>query len=80
MKVKVSVMREIEIEVGDAVSQLAEWYETQSVSQWQYVPNSLIQQAIEEVEKVTGLPFGDSSAESTITAVCDMDGEAILEW
>ena len=49
-------------------------------SDWKNVPDSLINKAIKAVEDATGLSFGDESAEETITSVCNLDGEAILEW
>ena len=79
MKVKVSVMREIIVEVDENVTNLANWYDNNS--DWKKVPDSLINKAIKAVEDATGLSFGGGeSAEETITSVCKLDGEAILEW
>ena len=78
MKVKVSVMREIIVEVDENVVNLANWYDNNS--DWRNVPDSLVNKAIKAVENATGLSFGDESAEETITSVCKLDGEAILEW
>ena len=77
MKVKVSIMREIIIEADENVINLADWYDNDD---WSNVPNNLVDKAIKAVENATGLPFGDESAEETITSVCKLDGEAILEW
>ena len=77
MKVKVNIMREIIIEADENVINLADWYDNDD---WSNVPNNLVDKAIKAVENATGLPFGDESAEETITSVCKLDGEAILEW
>ena len=77
MKVKVSIMREIIIEADENVINLADWYDNDD---WSNVPDNLVDKAIKAVENATGLPFGDESAEETITSVCKLDGEAILEW
>ena len=77
MKVKVNIMREIIIEADENVINLADWYDNDD---WSNVPDNLVDKAIKAVENATGLPFGDESAEETITSVCKLDGEAILEW
>ena len=77
MKVKVNIMREIIIEADENVINLADWYDNDD---WSNVPDNLVDKAIKAVENATGLPFGDESAEETITSVCKLNGEPILEW
>lgn len=83
MKVKVNITKEIEVEVGEAVAKLDEWYRTHSVAEWKDVPDALIEEATKEVEKATGLSCWDDRSnpeKEVFTSVIAMDGEAIMEW
>lgn len=81
MKVRVSIGREIEVEVNSpAVEALDEFYRTHTIDEWNGVSEDAINEAIRAVEQVVGLPFGDDDAKETIVAVCAMDGNAIIEW
>lgn len=82
MKVDVSIFRK-EIEVADdsAVAQLYNFYKQHpNYEEWKDCPDSLHDRAINEIEKVMGLPFGEEGKE-TITGVYDSEsGDGILEY
>ena len=81
MKVKVHVVRNVEVEIDDpVVAELdAFWRNGKPIS---YSPelNAMVNKAVIAVEKATGIPFGDENEYETISCVCAMDGESILEW
>ena len=82
MKVKVSILREITVDINDPVlEELDKFYRTC------YKPtkrtaeiDKMVDDAVTAVERVVGLPFGDDTAGETIVSVCAMDGEPIIEW
>jgi hypothetical protein len=85
MKVKVEVIKEIEVEVnGSAIERLDEFWRNAEPP----VPHSaeldaLVDEAVREVEQATGLTFCDGprgSDTGSITAVYAMDGDPIIEW
>lgn len=78
MKVKVEISKEIVIDVEDygTIASLDKYYRQLPNG----FPHLLIKEAIAEVEKLTGIPFGDDNAPETIYGVYAEDGEAILEW
>ena len=82
MKVKVHVFRNVEVEINDpAVAELdAYWRNNKAQTSSSPELNALIDRAILAVEKATGIPFDDENAPETISYVCAMDGESILEW
>ena len=82
MKVKVSVVRDVEVEINDpAVAELDAFWRNNEIPT-SYTPelNALVDKAVLAVEQATGIPFGDENASETISYVCAMDGESILEW
>lgn len=82
MRVKLCVVREIEIEVNDpAIAELdAHWREHGAPVESTPGLDALVSKAIKAVEEASNLPFGDENAPETISAVLAMDGEAIIEW
>ena len=82
MKVKVSVVRDVEVEINDpAVAELDAFWRNNEIPT-SYTPelNALVDKAVLAVEQATGIPFGDEDAPETIACVCAMDGETIIEW
>ena len=82
MKVKVNVVREIEVEINNpAIAELDNWWRTHDRAVWmKNSPSELIETSMRAVEETVGIPFGDDDAKETIVSVCAMDGEPILEW
>ena len=80
MKVKVHIVRDMEVEINDpAVAELdAFWRSNEIPTSYSPELNALVDKAARAVEKATGIPFGDGAPE-TISYVCAMDGESILE-
>ena len=82
MKVKVHVVRDVEVEVDDPiVAELDSFWRNNEIPT-SYSPelNEMVEKAALAIEKATGIPFGDEDAPETIAGVCAMDGEPILEW
>lgn len=80
MKVKVHIVREVEIK-DPAVAELdAFWRSNEIPTSYSPELDALVCRAARAVEKATGVPFGDEDAPETITYVCAMDGESILEY
>ena len=82
MKVKVHIVRNVEVEINDpAVAELDAFWRNNEIPT-SYTPelNALVDKAVLAVEQATGIPFGDENASETISYVCAMDGESILEW
>ena len=82
MKVKVHVVRDVEVEVNDpAIAALDSFWRNNKIP-ISYSPelNEMVDKAVLAVEEATGIPFGDENAPETIAGVCAMDGEPILEW
>lgn len=82
MKVRVRIVRDVEVEINDpAVAELdAFWRNNEIPTSYSPELNALVDKAARAVEKATGIPFGDDDAPETISRVCAMDGESILEW
>ena len=84
MKVKVHVVKkvEVEVEVNDpAVAELDAFWRNNEISTSSSPElNEMVDKAILAVERATGIPFGDEDAPETIACVCAMDGETIIEW
>lgn len=84
MKVKVSIQRTVEVEIDNPViEELDTFWRTYDHPIPEFAnPNleSMIDEAVKAVEVAVGIPFGDDEATETITDVCTMDGEPILEW
>ena len=81
MRVKVAIHHEIEVEVNStALEQVDQFWRNTPQTNWNAMPSDLLLKATQDVEAVTGLPFGDSQAKETIYAVYAEDGEPILEW
>ena len=79
MKVKVHIVREVEIK-DPAVAELdAFWRSNEIPTSYSPELDALVNKAARAVEKATGIPFGDDDAPETISYVCAMDGESILE-
>lgn len=78
MKIKVCVTRTFEVEVSDN-SKIKEMFDTKK-----YFDEKLIEEAVKEVEAVTGIKaFSEEEVlnEENICAVCDAEtNEPILEW
>ena len=80
MKVKVHIVREVEIN-NPVVAELdAFWRNNDIPTSYSPELDALVYRAARAVEKATGIPFGDDGAPETISYVCAMDGESILEW
>ena len=84
MKVKVHVVKkvEVEVEVNDpAVAELDAFWRNNEISTSDSPElNEMVDKAVLAVEEATGIPFGDENAPGTIAGVYAMDGEPILEW
>lgn len=82
MKVKVNVIREIEVEIDNpAIIELDNWWRTHNHTDWMKdSPSELIETSMRAVEEAIGIPFGDDNAKETVVSVLAMDGEPILEW
>ena len=84
MKVKVHVVKrvEVEVEVNDpAVAELAAFWRNKEISTSRPPElNEMVDKAVLAVEEATDIPFGDETAPETIAGVYAMDGEPILEW
>ena len=82
MKVKIHVVRDVEVEVNDpAVAELdAFWRNGEIPTSYSPELNAMVDKTVLAVEQATGIPFGDDNAPETISSVYAMDGEAILEW
>ncbi len=79
MKVKVYIVREVEIN-DPAVAELdAFWRNNEIPTSYSPELDALVYRAARAVEKATGIPFGDDDAPETISCVYAMDGESILE-
>ena len=80
MKVKVHIVREVEIK-DPAVAELdAFWRSNEIPTSYSPELDALVCRAARAVEKATGILFGDECAPETISRVCAMDGESILEY
>ena len=82
MKVKVHVIRDVEIEINDPiVAELDSFWRNNKIP-ISYSPelNEMVDKAVLAVEEATGIPFGDETAPETIAGVYAMDDEPILEW
>ena len=81
MKVKVHIVRDMEVEINDpAVAELdAFWRSNEIPTSYSPELNAMVNKAARAVEKATGILFGDECAPETISRVCAMDGESILE-
>ena len=82
MKVKVHVVRDMEVEINDSVvADLdAFWRSGKMPTSYSSERNAMVNKAALAIEKATGIPFGDGKEYETISCVCAMDGESILEW
>jgi hypothetical protein len=81
MKVRVDICREIEVDINSsALEELDANLRGTPLADWGKIDNNLVMQGIKDVEKALGIPFGDEYAPETISRVCAMDGEPILEW
>lgn len=81
MKVCVNIVREIEVDINSpALEELDTTYRITPSSDWHKIDSTLVDQACLDVEKALGIPFGDDYAPETISRVCAMDGEPIIEW
>ena len=84
MKVKVHVVKrvEVEVEVNDpVVAELDAFWRNNEISTSSSPElNEMVDKAVLAVEEATGIPFGDETAPETIAGVYAMNGEPILEW
>ena len=82
MKVKAHVVRDVEIEINDPI--MAEldafWRNNKILTSYSPELEAMVDKAVLAVEQATGIPFGNENAPETISYVCAMDGEPILEW
>lgn len=79
MKVKVHIVREVEVN-DPAVAELdAFWRNNEIPTSYSPELDALVCRAARAVEKATGIPFDDDDAPEMISYVCAMDGESILE-
>ena len=80
MKVKVHIVREVEVEINDpAVAELDAFWRNNEIPTSSSELNALVDRAVLAVEQATGIPFDDENAPETIIYVGTMDGEAIIE-
>lgn len=81
MKVKIHIVRDVEVEINDpAVAELDAYWRSNEVPTCSSPElNALVDRAVLAVERATGIPFDDENAPETIAYVCAMDGESILE-
>lgn len=78
MKVRVSVGKSFEVDVvSDAIEKLRNYWLERDISEG--APGELIDNAIADIEKITGLPFDDEYAIETIVRLDDVNGNLILE-
>lgn len=83
MKVKVSIVRDVIMDIDSpALEEVDKFYRNHSWEDWVNADSSIVDKAITDVEKATGLTaFNDSKeCQECICGVYAMDGEAILEW
>lgn len=82
MKVRVSIMREIEVEVDNPIfAELDTYYRENGIpARFDKTLEEKSAEAVKAIEDAVGLPFGDEHAPETIVNVLAMDGEAIIEW
>lgn len=81
MKVRVTILREIEVDINSpALEELDANFRAIPMENWGEIDDNLVNQGVEDVEKALGIPFGDDHALETISRVCAMDGEPIIEW
>ena len=80
MKVEVHIIREVEINDPVVAELDAFWRNNDIPTSYSPELDALVYRAARAVEKATGIPFGDDGAPETISYVCAMDGESILEW
>lgn len=86
MRVKVEVIKEIEVEVnGSALERLDKfWRNAEPPVPYSDELDALIDEAVREVEQATGLTFYDwpraDDKKGSIIAVYAMDGDLIIEW
>lgn len=81
MKVKVQVVRNVEVEIDNPVmAELDAFWRNGKPTSYSPELNAMVNKAVIAVEKTTGIPFGDENAPETISCVCAMDGESIIEW
>lgn len=82
VKVVIATYTEKEVEINSPeLEQLDNFWRNNHWSVWERQTESVVSKAIDDVEKVVGLPFGGENGEDTyIVAINAMDGEAILEY
>ena len=82
MKVKVHVIRDVEVEINDPiVAELDSFWRNNKIPiSCSPELNEMVDKAVLAVEWATGIPFGDENAPETIAWGCAMDGETIIEW
>lgn len=84
MKVQISIAKCIEVDVeSEALEKLDHLYRTTPIENWGIIDTDLVNQACLDVEKATGLRFGDDAkadSEEVMIGVYAMDGNAIIEW
>ena len=83
MKVQISIVKQIEIDVeSEALERLDHLYRTTLYENWKDIDYNLVEQACLDVEKATGLRFAsyaNPDGEEVVIGVYAMDGEAIIE-
>lgn len=82
MKIKVAVMRTMEIDVdSSALADLSSYwiYGDPTINSVSELDEKVLE-SIKAIENATGILFGSSFAPETIFNVCDMDGNTILQW
>ena len=79
MRVKVVIVKEIEVEIND--KDFSAWVDYVRSDSTCEAPIDTGKKAVKAIERVVGLPFGGEEADETIISVCDAeDNEPILEW
>lgn len=82
VKIVIATYTEKEVEVDSPeLEQLDNFWRNNHWSTWKGQTESIVNKAVQDVEKVVGLPFGDENGEDIyIVAVNAMDDETILEY
>ena len=76
MKLKVSFVENIEIETDDPALIILNTL----IKNGCFIDEDVAENAIDAIEKITGIPFDDGEANRTIVRVEDEDGYALLDW
>ena len=76
MKLKVSFVENIEIETDNPALVILDAL----IKNGCFIDEDVAENAIDAIEKITGIPFDDGEANRTIVRVEDENGYALLDW